>query len=219
MVDFIVFSVPATRRLGEHATAVTEPSPPPPMLTPTEPANLTAGKETVRMQSATAQVSNPSTTRASIAARILFDTGSYRTFITAELADKLQLKPTSEETLSISTFGSNNIKKMTAATADLTVPFLNGRRHVITATIVPTITGKIASTTLPAHVLRNVPPALQLADNYSTCAGSEASTIDILLGNDFYHDHCQQCNDTHTNDYLLFCPGTWRRSFSACNTF
>ena len=31
--------------------------------------------------------------------------------------------------------------------------------------------------------------------------------------------HCQQCNDTHTNDYLLFCPGTWRRSFSACNTF
>ena len=31
--------------------------------------------------------------------------------------------------------------------------------------------------------------------------------------------HCQQSNDTHTNDYLLFCPGTWRRSFSACNTF
>ena len=140
------------------------------------------------MQSATAQVSNPSTTRASMAARILFDTGSYRTYITAELADKLQLKPTSEETLAISTFGSNNIKKMTAATAELTVHFLNGRHHVITATIVPTITGQIASTTLPAHVLRNVPPSLQLADNYSTCAGSEASTIDILLGNDFYHD-------------------------------
>ena len=33
------------------------------------------------------------------------------------------------------------------------------------------------------------------------------------------HCHCQQCNDTHTNDYLLFCPGTWHRSFSACNTF
>ena len=31
--------------------------------------------------------------------------------------------------------------------------------------------------------------------------------------------HCQQCNDTHTNDYLLFCPGTWRCSFSACTTF
>ena len=29
------------------------------------------------------------------------------------------------------------------------------------------------------------------------------------------HFHCQQCNDTHTNDYLLFCPGTWRRSFFA----
>ena len=31
--------------------------------------------------------------------------------------------------------------------------------------------------------------------------------------------HCQQCNDTHTKDFLLFCPGTWRCSFSACNTF
>ena len=31
--------------------------------------------------------------------------------------------------------------------------------------------------------------------------------------------HCQQCNDTHTNDYFLVCPGTWRRSFSACNAF
>ena len=132
---------PATRRLGEHATAVTEPSPPPPVLTPTEPANLAAGKETVRNQSATAQVSNSSTTRASMAARILFDTGSYRTYITAELADKLQLKPTSEESLSISTFGSNNIKELTAATADLTVHFLNGKRYRITATTVPTITG------------------------------------------------------------------------------
>ena len=25
--------------------------------------------------------------------------------------------------------------------------------------------------------------------------------------------------DTHTNKLLLFCPGTWRRSFFACNTF
>ena len=120
---------PETRRLGEQATAVTEPSPPPPVLTLTEPANLAAGKETVCMQSATAQVSNPSTTRASIAARILFDTGSYRTYITAELADKLQQKPTLEETLSISTFGSNNIKKLTASTADITVHFVNGMRH------------------------------------------------------------------------------------------
>ena len=31
--------------------------------------------------------------------------------------------------------------------------------------------------------------------------------------------HGQQCNDTHTNDFLLFCLGTWHRSFSACNTF
>ena len=27
--------------------------------------------------------------------------------------------------------------------------------------------------------------------------------------------HGQQCNGTQTNDFLLFCPGTWHRSFSA----
>ena len=35
----------------------------------------------------------------------------------------------------------------------------------------------------------------------------------------FISCHGQQCNDTHTNDFLLSCPGTWHRSFSACNTF
>ena len=42
------------------------------------------------------------------------------------------------------------------------------------------------------------------------------STEDALV---YAVTHCQQCNDTHTNDYLLFCPGTWRCSFSACNMF
>ena len=31
--------------------------------------------------------------------------------------------------------------------------------------------------------------------------------------------HGQQCNDKHINDFLLFFPETWHRSFSACNTF
>ena len=31
--------------------------------------------------------------------------------------------------------------------------------------------------------------------------------------------HCQQCNDTHANDYLLFCPGTWRRLQYVLNVF
>ena len=39
------------------------------------------------------------------------------------------------------------------------------------------------------------------------------------LGMALWQQHCQQCNDTHTNDFLLFCPGTRGCSFSACNTF
>ena len=35
----------------------------------------------------------------------------------------------------------------------------------------------------------------------------------------FSGQHCQQCNDTHTNDFFLLCLGTWHRSFFACNAF
>ena len=50
--------------------------------TTTEPANLITEREAVRMQTATAQVANPRRLESTITARILFDSGSYRTYIT-----------------------------------------------------------------------------------------------------------------------------------------
>ena len=139
------------------------------------------------MQTATATISNTdSSTPCTGVARILFDTGSYRTYITADLAKQLQLTPESSEQLSLTTFGSNNIQHMEAATTKLAIHLLNGERQIITATIVPTITGPVTRTRLPSSLVHEPLQHLPLADTYTGDARS--STIQVLLGNDVYHD-------------------------------
>ena len=75
---------------------------------------------------------------------------------------------------------------MEAATTKLAIHPLNGERRVITATIVPTITGPVTRTYLPSSLVHETLQHLPLADNYTGDARS--STIQVLLGNDFYHD-------------------------------
>ena len=154
---------------------------------PAEPASLVSTNEEVIMQTATATISNTdSSTPCTGVARILFDTGSYRTYITADLAKQLQLTPESSEQLSLTTFGSNNIQHMEAATTKLAIHLLNGERQIITATIVPTITGPVTRTRLPSSLVHKPLQHLPLADTYTGDARS--STVQVLLGNDFYHD-------------------------------
>ena len=43
--------------------------------------------------------------------RVLFDTGSQRTYITNSVQGRLNLKPTSRETLNLNTFGDNKFKR------------------------------------------------------------------------------------------------------------
>ena len=152
-----------------------------------EPASLVSTNEEVIMQTATATISNTdSSTPCTGVARILFDTGSYRTYITADLAKQLQLTPESSEQLSLTTFGSNNVQHMEAATTKLAIHLLNGERQIITATIVPTITEPVTRTRLPSSLVHKPLQHLPLADTYNGDARS--STIQVLLGNDFYHD-------------------------------
>ena len=169
---------PETTAVAPAASAAVQPA---------EPASLVSTNEEVIMQTATANVSNTeSSTACTGVARILFDTGSYRTYITADLAQQLQLNPESSEQLSLTTFGSNDIQHMEAATTKLAIHLLNGERQVITATIVPTITGPVTRTRLPSSLVHETLQHLPLADNYTGDARS--STIQVLLGNDFYHD-------------------------------
>ena len=64
----------------------------------------------ILMQSAIAQVSKHPNGHYH-QARLLFDTGSHRTFITEDMRIKLNLEPVYKESLHVTTFGSNQSKK------------------------------------------------------------------------------------------------------------
>ena len=163
-----------------HAEAASQPS------TRTEPATLAAGREAVRMQTAIAQVAHPRQQQQTVTARILFDSGSYRTYITEALANKLQLHRRKPEQLQLATFGNAAVHHVTAHSADLTVHFSDNTTQHITATVVPTITGSITTTPLDLHVQAALPPDIHLADHYLD--SGQPQVIDLLVGNDYYLD-------------------------------
>ena len=162
-----------------HAEAAAQPS------TRTEPATLAAGREAVRMQTAIAQVVNPRQPDSSVTARILFDSGSYRTYITQTLADKLQLRQSKLDMLHLATFWNDVVQHVSARSADLTVHLTDATMQQVTATVIPTITGNIATAPLSFDVRASLPADIQLADDDTA---TQPQAIDILVGNDYFHD-------------------------------
>ena len=118
---------------GRHHTSICEAQPPagesekkPPTLAqPTEPSSIGLNpdatvytpttnalcsdqRKTVLLQTAHTVVCNPSNPRASVELRLLFDSGSQRSYITKRAMKMLAMKPTGEQPLSISTFASTS---------------------------------------------------------------------------------------------------------------
>ena len=120
-----------------------------------------------------------------ISARILFDEGSQRSFITSDVATKLDLKPETQQTISLSTFGGNtsSVKRIDTATIYLktaqeeTIPI-----HVI---IVPTIAAPL--TTYTGANVRDLPhlKGLSLAQ---INVDDSPFRVDFLIGADHYWD-------------------------------
>ena len=90
------------------------------------------------MQTATAQLVHP-TTHLEQEARILFDSGSYRTYVTQDLADSLKLTIEGREHISVMTFGCSKVQQITASTTVLHLKLADGSVFPITATVVPKI--------------------------------------------------------------------------------
>ncbi|XP_068757594.1 uncharacterized protein [Montipora capricornis] len=108
-------------------------------------------------------------------ARILFDTGSQRTFITENMRNRLNLKTIRKELLDVTTFGDI---KTTRRNYDVVSPNLDtGKESLsLTAIVTPTICPplKIKAFKIPPEL-----EGLKLAD---TPIGN--SEVDILIGND-----------------------------------
>ena len=86
-------------------TTSTSLDPEAPLFTPTVSTSPDERK-TVLLQTARSVMYNPSNPTASIEVRLLFDTGSQKSYITERARSLLSLEPCGEQPLSIATFGS-----------------------------------------------------------------------------------------------------------------
>ncbi|XP_065070921.1 uncharacterized protein LOC135695676 [Rhopilema esculentum] len=122
-----------------------------------------------------------------VRARVLFDTGSDKTFVTRGLVDHLALKPIRREPLGIKTFGSNNVDE--------------GMREIVEIKLLP-VRGEGSAVKLNAFVvdhiseISNVHPEI-VKHEYAHLANvwfsdvacfQNSLEVDILIGIDFFHE-------------------------------
>ena len=141
--------------------------------------------ELVLMQTASVKLQNLSHNR-STQARLLFDCGSQRTYITQQTSHKLDLVITKTEKLSMCTFGSKTTTDLITGTLEILMLLKDGTLFKMKVNIVPRISGTISRMAVSAGKLKKVVNVFDLAD--SIPHEEESFTIDILLGNGYYLD-------------------------------
>jgi len=149
-------------------------------------ATFASVEKSVLMQTASAKIANIFNERQSDT-RILFDSGSDRSYISQELCDRLRLTPVRSEPLLINTFGTNEAKRQTLNIYRFKVLNKDSNGfNVVEAYGVPVVCSPLTRQNI-GFVKRNCPhvQGLVLAD--SSVKG-ERLHVDVLIGLDFYHD-------------------------------
>ena len=138
-------------------------------------------RSSVLLQTATAYAYNSANSnRTKI--RMLFDSGSQRSYITNELKEKLDLKPTKQETLHLNTFGEEGFKRQKCDMFSLQLQGEDGELDIeLSALAFPVICSPV-STRINIQEFPHL-DGLQFADNLD---GGDQS-IDMLLGADYYY--------------------------------
>ena len=129
-----------------------------------------------------------------VSARLLFDTGSHRSFVTTSLSSRLGAKPLRSESLAVCTFGKSKTYQTTADVIELSLPLRDGILTV-EAHVVPLISNPIERGPVSPDdwkVLKKYKRQL-LADPPPRT--TVASTIDILIGLDYYFEIIQGSHD------------------------
>ncbi|MEM7375589.1 MAG: reverse transcriptase domain-containing protein [Bacteroidota bacterium] len=118
--------------------------------------------------------------------RVLMDTGSSRTYITEELVEKLKLRTEDKNRLTVYTFGGKKPKEMTSPVVTIVLKSKDGNILKVKANVVPKICAQINRH--PVHLKDKMKfrRTFRLADTLPT--SREASTIGVLIGNDYYND-------------------------------
>jgi len=156
-----------------------------------EESVLLTSKENVVMQTARAKVKSGST-HDEKDVRILFDSGSNRTYISEDTAKSLKLKYDGEREIRLLTFGSDRSKVVKTRETTVKLKLKDGSYISMCVSVVPIITG--SSERKPVSLYNNarfkeIAKDLILADTIPT--RSEKGPIDLLIGNDYYLDIVQ----------------------------
>ena len=119
----------------------------------------------------------------SIEGNILFDEGSQRSFISMELANKLNLQPQTRENVSLTSFGAESPSRRSLDVATVAIQTITGEKINISVLIVPTIALPLQNP-LRASIkefphLKGLPLAYPISEN-------ENFEISILIGADYY---------------------------------
>jgi len=142
------------------------------------------GKNSVLLQTATANVSNPRSGK-TVQARLVFDSGSLRSYITSNLRRSLGPPSLRYENLVIKTFGADSDQPKRCDLAQLCVSRAGGGLNLyVDAYDVPSICAALSQQKIElAQASYEHLSFLELADSST---GGDGMAIDILIGSDFY---------------------------------
>ena len=137
-------------------------------------------KGKVMLQTATAIATNEDGSK-SARVKILFDSGSQRSYITNSLKSKLNIKPKKTETLHLNTFGERSYRKQKCEVLPLFLRSNKNEDIMISALSFPVICS-LLSTKIEVDQYPHL-QGLQLADS-----SDSNECIDVLIGSDHYWD-------------------------------
>lgn len=163
---------PSSAGLNPDATA----------YTPTTNVLCSDQQKTVLLQTARTVVCNPSTPRVLVELRLLFDSGSQRSYITKRAMKMLALKPTGEQPLSISTFASIGQQTKVCLRVNVKVHLRGYPPIMLPLYAIHTICEPLANQPIDVCVTQQF-TSLDLADSSD---GKSNLPVDLLIGSDYY---------------------------------
>ena len=121
-------------------------------------------------------------------ANILFDEGAQRSFISAEMAARLYLQPTTTQIMALASFGANTASYQELGAVTIEIETITGDRIPISVLVIPSIAAPIQSSINTS--VRNMPylQGLKLAHPVTSDHKFE---IGLLIGTDYYWSFIQ----------------------------
>ena len=156
----------------------------------TKETNLVATEERVIMQTALINLTNGKNETQEDdnkqQVRVLMDSGSQRTYISKDIADKLKLIPIDKKFLTIYTFGTTKPRSIETPVVEVNMLLKSGFTMKIKANVVPNITGTIERKPIDSKLIKEKLKSYELADTLPL--KNQSCNIDLLIGNDYFAD-------------------------------